>query len=152
MPQKGLKYGEGHTTERRERVMPSILIVEDDVDLRDTYIDALESAGHDVRAIGSSSEAIRCLVRARMVPDVAILDMQLPGASGIVVLGFIRRLPRLSHTKVVIVSGYPEMANRAIAQWGADLFLRKPVSLEELRTTVHDLGRKVGFKDEYGPS
>ncbi|NDJ76795.1 MAG: response regulator [Chloroflexi bacterium] len=116
--------------------MSKIMIVEDDLDLCETYTDFLEAAGHTVKVITSSAQAIDALIRERNVPDLVILDMNLPGESGIVVLGFIRRLPRLHNTKVIIVSGYVDMANRAIAEWGADLFLPKPVSLEKLRTSI----------------
>lgn len=116
--------------------MATILIVEDDVDLCETYMDLLECAGHDVHAVGSSAHALDYLLRDRKRPDLVLLDMNLPGESGIVVLGLIRRLPGLSQTKVVIVSGYPEMAMKAIQQWGADQFLCKPVSMEQLKTTV----------------
>ncbi len=119
--------------------MSKILIVEDEADLCETYTDALELDGHDVSSAGSSADALRCLVIGRMRPDVVILDMQLSGDSGIVILGLIRRLPRLGHTKVIIASGHPDMVKYAISQWGADLFLPKPVSLTEMRQVIKGL-------------
>jgi CheY-like chemotaxis protein len=116
--------------------MGKVLVVEDDADLCDTYVDLLESVGHEVRTVGSSVQAIECLIQGRLKPDVVLLDLNLPGGSGIVVLGLIRRLPRLSQTKVIIVSGHPDMASRALDLWGADLFLAKPVSMELLNATV----------------
>jgi CheY-like chemotaxis protein len=119
--------------------MGKVLVVDDDADLCETCVDLLESVGHEVQAVGSSLQAMECLIQGRMKPDVVLLDLNLPGGSGIVVLGLIRRLPRLSHTKVVIVSGYPDMANRAVDLWDADLFLAKPVPMELLKSTVGDL-------------
>jgi two-component system phosphoglycerate transport system response regulator PgtA len=117
-----------------------ILIVEDDFDLCETYTDVLENEGHDLVAISTCTQAIECLIRNRMKPDVVILDLNLSGESGLIVLGLIRRLPKLINTKVIIASGYPDLAKRAIEQWGADLFLPKPVAIDVLKNTVRGLG------------
>lgn len=120
-------------------MMATILIVEDDIDVRETYTDVLESEGHALHAISNCSQAIECLIYKRMKPDVVILDLNLSGESGLVVLGLIRRLPKLVNTKVIIASGYPDLAKRAIDQWGADLFLPKPVTMDVLKNTIHKL-------------
>jgi len=119
--------------------MSRILIVEDDVDLCETYVDVLEGEGHEVRAASTNGQAIDCLVSDRLKPDVVILDMNLSGESGIVVLALIRRIPKLANTKVIIASGYPDLAKRAIDCWGADLFLPKPVTMDTLKSTVRGL-------------
>ena len=116
--------------------MAAILIVEDDHDLCETYIDILKSEKHTVDSVSSTLQAIEYLVRRRMKPDLVILDMNLGGESGITVLGLIRRIPRLVNTKVIIASGYPDLAKRAVDQWGADLFLQKPVKMETLKNTA----------------
>lgn len=116
--------------------MATVLIVEDDFDLSETYVDLFENEGYDVAVVATSTDAIDSLIRARRVPDVVILDMYLPEGSGIVVLGLIRRLPRLANTKIVVVSGHPDMAQHAIRLWGADLFLQKPVPFDQLISTV----------------
>ncbi|MBN2304396.1 MAG: response regulator [Anaerolineae bacterium] len=117
-----------------------VLIIEDDLDLVETYVDILESDGHDVHTINSSAQALDYLIKNRNRPDVVILDMSLPGESGIVVLGLIRRLPKLARTKVIIASGYPDLAKHAIDNWGADLFLQKPISMDELKNAVKTFG------------
>jgi CheY-like chemotaxis protein len=116
--------------------MATILIVEDDSDICETYVDILTSEQHRVEAVSNSIQAIDYLVRKRMKPDLVILDMNLAGESGITILGLIRRIPRLANTKVIIASGYPDLARRAIDQWGADLFLQKPVKIETLKSTA----------------
>ena len=125
--------------EARGREMATILIVEDDRDVCETYVDILENEAHKVDAVTNSAQAIDYLVRRRMRPDLVILDMNLGGESGLIVLGLIRRIPRLTNTKVIIASGYPDLAKRAIDQWGADLFLPKPVKLEALQNTARGL-------------
>src|SRR5579859_2478110 len=100
-----------------------ILIIDDDVELCETFSDALEFAGHEVKVVHSGNEGFRIVTR--LLPDVVILDMHLPGVSGILLLSHIRHMPRLAHTKVIIVSGYSDMAHTAKAVWGADMYLPK---------------------------
>lgn len=116
--------------------MAKVLIVEDDVELAETYQDILEITGHEVDVISTSHQAVAYLVAGRHRPDIVILDMNLHGDSGVVVLGLIRRIPRLAKTKVIIASGFPDLAKRAISEWGADLFLPKPVSMDALTGSI----------------
>jgi CheY-like chemotaxis protein len=123
--------------------MVNILIVEDDIDLCETYRDALERVGHTVEVASSSKQAMDCLTVKRMKPDVVILDMQLHRESGSVILALIRRLPQLDHTKVIIASGYANRGKRAKTMWRADLFLQKPVALDQLRQTISKLTHTI---------
>ncbi len=122
--------------------MAKLVVIEDEIDLCDTLSDALKAAGHTVDSFYSGTEAINAFIRKRILPDVVVLDMQLPGDSGMVVLGLIRRLPRLQKTKVIISSGHVDAGQWAVKQWGADLFLQKPLSLDVLKRTINDFTRK----------
>jgi CheY-like chemotaxis protein len=115
-----------------------ILIIDDDVELTETFSDALEYAGHEVKVVNSGNEGFRIVTR--LVPDVVILDMNLPGVSGILLLSHIRHMPRLAHTKVIIVSGYSDLAHTAKAVWGADMYLPKPVSPKQLLEAIDGVG------------
>lgn len=126
--------------------MSKILVVEDDVDLCGTYQDALEAAGHTVQAVCTGTEAVDALIYRRFAPEIVILDLQLPGNSGIMILGVIRGLPRLHRTKVIIVSGHPDAGQWAVTQWGADLFLQKPVALDVLKRTIDEFITAAGTK------
>ncbi len=114
--------------------MVKVLIVDDDVEICDTFSDILTHAGHDVHVARSGTEAFRAL--RRVVPDVVLLDMNLPGVSGVELLSYIRHIRRLAHARIIIVSGHPELAQSAKAVWGADLSLTKPVSPGELLEAV----------------
>jgi len=114
--------------------MSKVLIIDDDEEICETFSDILHHAGHDVHILKSGAEAFRVL--PKLIPDVVLLDMHMPGISGVLTLSFIRRLSRLSHTRVIIVSGHPELAESAKAIWGADLFLAKPVSPKQLVEAV----------------
>lgn len=121
--------------------MAKVLVVEDDIDLCGTVVDALEAAGHTVYSVFTGTDAVDLLVYRRVVPDVVVLDLQLPGNSGLMILGVIRGLPRLHKTRVIITSGHPDTGQWAVSQWGADMFLKKPVSFDVLKRTI----------DEYAP-
>lgn len=118
--------------------MAIILVVEDDVDLCDTYMDLLRGDGHTLYGVNTGTDAVDILVRKRIIPDVVILDMHLPGDSGTVILSLIRGFPRLARSKVIIASGHPDIGQWAVVQWKADLFLQKPISLEILKKAVND--------------
>ena len=114
--------------------MRKILIIDDDVELCETFSDILIYAGYDVRILQSGIDAFRVL--PRLAPDVILLDIQMPGVSGAILLSFIRRLQRLSKTKIIIISGHPEAALSAKEMWGAEMFLAKPVAAQKLLDSI----------------
>src|SRR5260221_9580636 len=123
-----------HTLENKELRMGKIVIVDDDIDICDTFADILTHTGHEVKILNSGTEAFRLL--PKLVPDVVLLDMHMPGVSGVLTLSYIRRLSRLANTKIIIISGHPELAESAKSIWGADLFLPKPISPKQLVDAV----------------
>ncbi len=114
--------------------MAKILIVDDDIEICDTFSDILIHAGHEVHVARSGTEAFKAL--RRVSPGVVLLDMNLPGVSGVQLLSYIRHIRRLARARIVIVTGHPELAASAQAVWGADLSLTKPVSPRELLDAV----------------
>lgn len=83
---------------------------------------------------GSGPEAVELLERER--PDVAFLDIRMPGLSGLEVAG---RVP--SHCRVVFVTAFDEYAVQAFEREAVD-YLLKPVSTERLASTVERLRRQ----------
>jgi PAS domain S-box-containing protein len=109
-------------TERQER--RTLLIVEDNAEVREALRIMLEVAGHDVHDVGSGEAAVDLALRLR--PDVALIDLGLPGVDGYEVA---RRLRAAGlTTQLIAVSGYgqPEARRRAKAA-GFDVHLVKPV-------------------------
>jgi DNA-binding response OmpR family regulator len=107
----------------------SVLIVDDDRDLRETLADGLEAAGYTV----IQSENVYHLMRElpSMHISVAILDLVLGGPSGGALVGYIKMHPHLRHIKVIMMSGF-EHAKATARLWGADLFIQKPVTIAKL--------------------
>jgi CheY-like chemotaxis protein len=113
---------------------PSVLIVEDDRSLRETYAELLRLSGYTVTSAGSGPEAIRLLPALK--PAMVVLDMNLPGGySGTVVLAFIRSHPALRDSYVIVISGQDSAESKAQLM-KADRFLRKPVSVTDLLSSV----------------
>jgi CheY-like chemotaxis protein len=78
------------------------------------------------------------------IPDVIFLDLKLPGVDGFEILAYIRRLPRMEDTSVIVVTSddQPETAEKAI-QSGAIEVIIKPVSMDVLESAL----RKVGLRE-----
>jgi putative two-component system response regulator len=110
-----------------------VLVVEDDLSLRALIERKLSRSGYEVRACGTSEEAMGMLRRSAF--DLVLCDVYLPGVSG---LGFCSEV-RETHPDlpVVMVTGFGgvELARTAIRQ-GATDFITKPVALETLAVVV----------------
>ena len=109
--------------------MPSILVVDDERDIRDSLRGLLEEEGYTV-ALAESGEA--CLEQLkRRACDVVLLDIWLPGMDGLDTLEKIRQIESDGGPEVVMISGHGtiETAVRA-TKLGAFDFLEKPLSLE----------------------
>ena len=106
-----------------------VLIVEDDERLAEIFRDFIGELGYQPTVVGSAEAALEALASAR--PDTILLDIRLPGMSGVEFLS----LPsvRDSEVPVVVISGIAtEVEARACLQLGALDFIRKPVTLERL--------------------
>jgi CheY-like chemotaxis protein len=114
----------------------TVLLVEDDPDIRDIVQDVLEAEGYDVVPASHGRQALEFLSGARESerPDLVILDMMMPLVDGRHVLDAIRNNQSLSSVPVVVMSA---VAHEKPA--GAAAFLRKPFSLDTLFDAVHTL-------------
>lgn len=113
--------------------MADIFIVEDDQDLVDTYTDLLEAFEYSVESTSKAIDAVTKIMRSK--PNIILLDLNLAGYSGTIVINTTRRHPELRNTKIVVITGHPEMLKRYDAG-RVDLVLTKPVSNEKLVQVV----------------
>ncbi len=128
LPQPAFAATDGHVISR-------VLIVDDQAEIRRVCRMALESEGHTCDEAGTGPDAVN---QAGLVPyDLVLLDVDLPGFSGVEVLRHLRRRPLTPHLKVVMFSGNAsgdELSRLMLA--GADDFLTKPFSMVQLRARV----------------
>ena len=116
---------------------PVILLVDDEPPLRELMKVRL-GAGYRYAEAESAAEALE--LARKDVPAVMLLDVMLPGASGLDLLREMRSDPRLSSVRVVIVSAWQSVDDRDTAlDLGADAFLAKPFKVEELVNIVAEL-------------
>jgi CheY-like chemotaxis protein len=115
------------------------LVVEDHADSAIIFSEAVKRAGFDVETIRDGQAALERL--AAVVPDIVVLDLNLPFVSGMDVLQQIRSDPRLTETRVVVVTAHDEMANSIQDQ--ADLVLIKPVTFSQIRKLTADIGSLI---------
>ncbi|PRY46585.1 response regulator transcription factor [Umezawaea tangerina] len=115
-----------------------VLVVDDDMTVRDVVRRYLELAGHEVRLAGDGEAALRMF--AEQPPDLVVLDLMLPGIDGLEVC---RRLRQRSAVPVVMLTALGEEEDRiAGLQLGADDYVTKPFSPRELALRVTSVLRR----------
>jgi len=121
--------------------MSLILIVEDNEKNLKLVRDVLEMKGFKTLEAETGEEGIR-LARER-VPDLILMDIQLPGMNGIAALKVLRSEPATVSIPVVAITASVMQQNREeIMRAGFDGFIEKPVNLRNLLDTVaHALRR-----------
>jgi CheY-like chemotaxis protein len=116
----------------------SLLIVDDEAPLRSLLSTALQEKGYQTTMAGSGLEAIELISDSARKFDAVILDLNMPGASGVDVLKIIRVCrPTL---RVMIVSGHltPE-THGELKRLGQQTFVQKPYRLHELGRTLRSI-------------
>lgn len=114
----------------------SILVVEDDRALRDFLATALR----DEFAVAVATNGDEAFDIAQIVePDVVLLDVMLPGRSGLEVLRQFRADPHLRGVRVLVMTAFSEIDPDEAMAAGADSFLAKPFDVEELISAIKEL-------------
>jgi CheY-like chemotaxis protein len=114
------------------RARKTVLIVEDDDDLRALYRDWLKYAGFDVIETADGIDALQIIDSSP--PDVIVLDIRLPTLDGVSVREEIAADGRTRDIPVVVVTGTPVDASRL----KATRLLKKPITREQLLVAVRD--------------
>ena len=108
----------------------SVLVVEDDDDLRSGLQDILEAEGYSVSTAVNGRDALDRL--SALVPQLILLDLMMPVMNGVEFLSALRQHETLSATPVVVISAWPKEAQAVDAQG----FLAKPINLKVLLSVV----------------
>jgi len=115
----------------------SILICDDEKNIRRTLGMVLEGLGHRVHEAASAEEALALLDREEI--ELAILDVRLPQMSGIDALQRIRAKPELTGLPVIMISGHASLAEAVHSvQLGATDFLEKPLDRDRVLVSVNN--------------
>ena len=118
---------------------PTVLVVDDDEALQDTFKLFLKKAGFSRLVVGTGKEALAALAKQQF--DLCFLDLQLPDITGDEIYAVAKE--QYPEMPVVIITGYPdsEMMNN-ILKHGPVTVLKKPLRVEDLHETLRHLGHK----------
>ncbi|NML46200.1 response regulator [Ramlibacter sp. G-1-2-2] len=120
-------------------VLPHVLAVDDDADLRSVIAQYLSQNELRVTAVASGAEMDRAMEKE--VFDCLLLDLKLPGEDG---LAIAHRLRGHSSIPILMVTGRSDEVDRVMGlELGADDYLTKPFSLRELLARIRALLRRV---------
>jgi len=117
-----------------------LLLVEDHLALRETFSEFLTSQGHSVTAYESAEKALAQSHATTF--DMALLDLNLPGEDGLYLAGQLRmQSPSIG---IIMLTVRNNIADKLAGyQTGADMYLPKPVSPEELNAAIQAVCRRI---------
>lgn len=115
--------------------MAKVLVVEDDVDIRGLVENRLRRHGHRVVSVGSGEEALAAIAE-KGAPDVAVLDVLMPGMSGLDLLRTLRADPGTAHLPAVFLSGRIQDSDIDAGRALGATYLTKPLVLSALDNAV----------------
>ena len=119
----------------------SLLVVDDDQDIRDLMADYLRQHGFAVRAADGGDAMFACIEEEK--PDLFVLDIMMPGEDG---LSLCRRLRSMdSSTPVIFLTALGDTADRVVGlELGADDYVVKPFQPRELLARIRAVLRRSG--------
>lgn len=122
-----------------------VLVVDDEPDFRDSLIKRLKKRNLNVYGAGSGEEALAVLKEEAV--DVVVLDVKMPGMSGIDALSAIKRLRPL--VEVIMLTGHAsvEVAMEGM-EMGAFDYLMKPMDIDELLYKLQDACKKKRLNEK----
>jgi DNA-binding response OmpR family regulator len=122
----------------RERDVKRVVVVDDEPSVGVAVRELLEPDGYEVEAPPDPHSALPELLRA--VPDLVILDVNMPGMSGWELCSLLRRQTATRTVPVLFLTGRQEVRDRITAmQVGGSDYLAKPFGAEDLRRKVRSL-------------
>jgi two-component system response regulator RegA len=115
-----------------EKDKPAALIVDDDDVFHNRLSRAFELRGWEAHVAASGREALMCARESG--PDLAIVDLRMPGESGLDVIKSLRELD--ATITIIVLTGYGSIATALEAvRCGADYYLSKPVDVDQILHT-----------------
>lgn len=125
----------------------TILVVEDEPDIRELVAYHLEQSGFAVVLAADGEQALSALEQERV--GLVVLDLMLPGISGLEVCRRLKQTPRTQAIPVLMLTARAEEVDRVVGlELGADDYLVKPFSLRELVLRIRAILRRIAGSDE----
>jgi two-component system, OmpR family, response regulator len=120
----------------------SILVVDDDPDVREYLRDFLTSEGYGVTVVEDSTAVVDELKHGDY--HVVVLDLMMPKLSGIDLLGRIREVD--DDVAVIILTGFPSLETAASSiEHDVSAYIRKPFAVKDFREAIQRISKKKGL-------
>ena len=116
--------------------------MEDDANFRASIVDVIK--GYGFEAIEAANGEVALGVLNESTPDAVLLDIKLPGISGLGILEMIKQMPRLRHIPVHMISALEYQQNAL--RMGAFGYLTKPVTIEKVRSAMDRIEKLISTK------
>ena len=118
--------------------MARILVADDDVDIRELVEFKLSTLGHEIVAVSDGAAAVDACREHK--PDLAVLDVMMPGMSGLDAIRVIRSDPSMADVPVILLTARAQETDVETGfDSGADDYITKPFSPRELASRVQAL-------------
>jgi two-component system, chemotaxis family, chemotaxis protein CheY len=120
----------------------TVWIVDDDIDVRDVLRTMLKILGYECRDFEDARTPAHSLM-AEDIPDLMMIDINIPVVNGLELLSYIRRKPRWVHLPVIILSSESDEERvEQVVRMGADGYIFKPVTIEELDMAIRSATKR----------
>jgi len=126
---------------------PTLLVVDDEKNIRRTLRMVLEGEGWDVRDAETAEGGLKILTDETI--DLVLCDIRLPGMSGVELLQRARKLPEHETTPILMISGHATVSEAVDAiKLGATDFFEKPLDRDRVLVSVHNALRVAALSRE----
>jgi DNA-binding response OmpR family regulator len=124
----------------------TIIIVEDDEDIADSIRYNLEREGFRVRIATTGEQALKLILDRP--PDVVLLDLNLPGMSGLEICRRLRAETATARVPIVILTARADESDKVLGlELGADDYITKPFGMRELVARIRSAMRRAGVTE-----
>lgn len=122
----------------------TILIIEDEIDIAESLRYNLEREGFKAEIAESGEKGLRLALNEKNAPTLIILDLMLPGMSGLELCRRLRREPQTRKTPIIMLTAKSSEADKITGlEIGADDYITKPFSVKELIARVRAVLRRA---------
>lgn len=117
--------------------MSKILILDDDMDLLSVVKSLLKKRGYDVWAFANWQKAWENIKKNK--PNLILLDVFLKGMDGMDVCKKLKSTSSTRHIPIIMFSSFPNIAESAIDEFGADEFIAKPFEMNDMISKIREV-------------
>jgi two-component system response regulator AtoC len=128
----------------------TVLLVDDEINLRESLVELVESEGFRSSQASNGEDAIKILREAEVRPDMILLDMRMPRLDGLGVLRMVKD-EKLTDAPIIVVSAFGDSSKMIEAmKLGAYDYITKPLDVDEIVSILHRAAeqRRLGLEAE----